>query len=189
MNSMDTRLCSRWSSFLLMGSFLIILGTLALSSVFMTTFASVMFFGVILAAGGLAYVFHAFWASEWKGFFGQLFLGILSAVIGWLMITNPAAAAMALTLLLAGFFLISGLFKTATALMVRVENWGWMLANGLITLALGILILAQWPSTALWVLGLFIAIDLLFSGWSNIMLAVTLRKACTLKNQADTKLA
>lgn len=178
MNEFTPRVCKKWNSFLLTGFFLVILGTIALSSAFWTTMASVMLFGILFVAGGLANILHAFWASEWKGFFAQLIVGILSAVVGWLIVTNPGIGAASITLLFAVFFTAAGLFKIAAALLSKVEQWGWMLFSGIITLGLGLLILAQWPSSALWVLGLFIAIDLLVAGWSHIMYSLTVRKVC-----------
>ena len=50
-----------------------------------------------------------------------------------------------------------------------------MLLNGVISLALGIMIWRQWPESSLWVIGIFVGIDMLFNGWSLIMLALTLR--------------
>ena len=186
MKQLASSLCKRWNSFLLTGFFLVILGTIALSSVFWTTMATVLFFGALLVAAGLANMFHSFWAAEWKGFFAQLIVGILSAVVGWFILTNPTIGAASITLLLAVFFVAAGLFKVAGALLLRVEKWGWMLVSGLVTLCLGLLILAQWPSSALWVLGLFIAIDLIVSGWTNIMFSLTVRKACRMREEAGS---
>ena len=183
MNNFTPGVCKRWNTFLLSGFFLVILGTIALSSAFWTTMASVMFFGILLLAAGIVNALHAFWASEWKGFFIQLVVGILSAIVGWLILANPGAGAASITLLLAVFFIAAGLFKVAGALLRDVERWGWMLVSGLTTLALGLLILARWPSSALWVLGLFIGIDLIVSGWTYVMYSLTVRKACKLKEE------
>lgn len=179
-------LCSRWNAFLLSGFFLVILGTIALGSAFWTTLASVMFFGILLTAAGIANIFHSFWASEWKGFFSELITGILSSIVGLLMLGNPGIGAASITLLLAVFFIATGLFKIAGAFLLNIEEWGWVLLNGVVALALGILILLQWPSSALWVIGLFIALNLLISGWSHIMFSLSLRKACKLKDKKHT---
>ena len=142
-------LCRKWGSFLALGAILVVLGTLALGSAFWTTFASVVLLGAILVGAGIAQIVHAFWAPEWKGFFAELLLGILSMVVGGLMIANPVLGAVTLTLLLATLFIASGLFRIATALFGHIEHWGWLLINGIITLALGILILVQWPAGSL----------------------------------------
>ncbi|MBA3752348.1 HdeD family acid-resistance protein [Candidatus Dependentiae bacterium] len=181
MNSaFNNPLCSLWSSFLTMGIFLVLLGSLAITGAFITTLATVFFLGLILTAGGLSYIVHAFWTPEWKGLFSQLFVGILSVISGWLMLTNPQIGAASITFLLALFFLASGLFKITTALLVESDHRGWLLFNGLITLILGILIFVQWPASSLWIIGMFIGIDLIFGGWANIMYALSLKKRCSL---------
>ncbi len=163
-----------------MGFFLIILGSIALTSVFWSTMASVVLFGALLVAAGSAMVLNAFWSAGWKGFFGELVGGILAAVVGWFIITNPILGAASLTLLLALYFSVSGLFKIASAIIYHLEHWGWLLFNGVVSLALGLLILAQWPVASLWVLGMFLAIDLMVSGWTSVMLSLALRKTCKL---------
>lgn len=83
--------------------------------------------------------------------------------------------AVVLTMLLATYFLIAGVFRIVAAFALHLPNWGWTLANGIISLALGILVWAGWPLTGLWVLGLFIGINLLFAGWARVMLAMLVR--------------
>ncbi len=173
--------CSRWNSFLLMGIFFIILGTVALFSAFISTLSTVILFGILLTASGISHLIHAFWTPEWKGFFGQIILGILATVIGWLLVMNPTLGAVSLTLLLAAFFIASGLFKIVSSLMYHGEHWGWLLANGILSLILGILVYAQWPAASLWIIGMFIGIDLIFTGWSNILLALFVRKRCNIE--------
>lgn len=178
--------CSLWSSFLTIGIFLVILGTLALSSAFFTTLATVFFLGLLLFAGGVSYIIHSFWTPDWKNFFIQFFLGALSAVAGWLMVLNPATGAVSLTLLLGSFFIASGIFKTFAALSTHLEHKGWFIFNGVITLLLGILVLLQWPASSLWIIGLFIGIDLIFGGWTNIMYGLMLRKRCSLEPNRES---
>lgn len=180
MNHIASPLCSRTGSFLVMGIALIILGTIALSSAFITTMATVMIFGALITAAGIAQMVHSFYTADWKGFFGYMVLGILAAVVGWLMLTHPAIGAVSLTLLLSTFFIATGLFKIASALMHEMEHRWLTVFSGLISLALGLLIFAQWPASSLWMIGLFIAIDLLFTGWTYVMYSFMLRKGCSL---------
>lgn len=170
--------CSRWNSFLLLGIFCIVLGTIAILSAVFSTLATVILFGVLLTAAGISHLVQAFWSPEWKGFFGQIILGILGAVIGWLLVMNPILGAASLTLLLAAFFIVSGLFKITTSLIYHMENWGWLLASGILSLILGFLVYAQWPAASLWIIGVFLGIDLIFTGWSNVFLALFVRKRC-----------
>lgn len=169
-------IAQHWKWFLGLGIVSIILGTFALGSSVLVTLASVVLFGWILLLMGGIEVGHSFWQRQWGGFFLHLVNGILSIVVGFLLATNPGASAVVLTLLLAMFFMAGGLFRILTALMMRFPSWGWRLLNGVVTLVLGILIWNQWPLSGLWVIGLFVGIDLIFSGWSSVMLALVARR-------------
>ncbi len=170
------KLCSDWGWFLVSGIALIGLGTLAILAPLFSTLSAIIFFGTLLAVAGGTMIISAFWAVRWKGFFLNLLLGILTAVVGVLMILNPKVSALSLTLMLAAFFMFAGLSKIITALAVDFEQWRWMLFSGVVTLILGVLIFSQWPTSALWVIGLFIGIDLLFTGWYFVMLGFAARK-------------
>jgi len=100
---------------------------------------------------------------------------LLAIVIGALLLQSPARGAIVLTLLLATYFLIAGIFRIVGALTLRLPHWGWTLVSGIISLALGIIVWRGWPVTGLWVLGLFIGINLLFAGWARVMLALMLK--------------
>src|SRR5499427_723408 len=162
-----------WGWFLVLGIVLIVLGVVAMGSVFVMTIASVFFFGWILIVGGVMEVVHAFWHKRWGGFFLDLLTGILYVVAGWMMVTNPQESAILLTLLIAMFLVFQGVFRIVAALAVRYPRWGWVLVNGVISLVLGILIWRRWPVSALWVIGLFVGIEMLLNGWSLVMLSMT----------------
>jgi uncharacterized membrane protein HdeD (DUF308 family) len=164
-----------WKWFLGLGMVSIILGTFALGSSVLVTWASVVLFGWILLLMGGIEIGHSFWQRQWGGFFLHLVNGILSIVVGFLMVVNPGASALVLTLLMAMFFMVGGIFRMVTALMMRFPSWGWRLVNGIVTLVLGILIWNRWPVSGLWVIGLFVGIDLIFAGWSAVMLALAAR--------------
>lgn len=90
-----------------------------------------------------------------------------------MVVANPGATAVALTLLIAMFLIFGGIFRIAAAVSVRYPNWGWVLLHGGVNLLLGILIWRQWPLSGLWVIGLFIGIEMLFNGWSLVMLGLS----------------
>jgi uncharacterized membrane protein HdeD (DUF308 family) len=138
---------------------------------------TVVFFGWLLLIGGVLSAVHAFWRKQWRGFFLDLVTGVLYAVAGFLMVAEPLAAAASLTLLIAMLLLIGGIFRIVVALSGHLEHWGWVLLNGVITAALGVMIWRQWPSSALWVIGMFIGIEMIFYGWSLVMLSLIAKGA------------
>jgi uncharacterized membrane protein HdeD (DUF308 family) len=73
--------------------------------------------------------------------------------------------------------MFSGVFRIVFALSERFAGWPWVLLNGAVTLMLGFLIYKQWPASGLWVIGLFVGIELIFNGWAWVMLALGLRRA------------
>jgi len=165
-----------WGWYLVLGIVLIVLGMIAIGSAFLMTIASVFFFGWILIVGGVMEVVHAFWHKRWAGFFVDLLTGILYVLAGWMMITNPQESALLLTLIIAMFLVFEGVFRIVAALTVRYPHWGWLLFNGAISLLLGFSIWRQWPYSGLWVIGLFVGIEMLLNGWSLVMLSMTAHK-------------
>jgi uncharacterized membrane protein HdeD (DUF308 family) len=166
-----------WGWFLVLGIIEIILGTVAVGASVFATLVTVALFGWLLLFGGVLSAVHAFWQKQWKGFFLDLVMGVLYIVAGLMMIGNPAEAAVTLTLLIAMFLLIGGIFRIIVALSGHFEHWGWVLLNGLITSALGILIWRQWPLSGLWVIGLFVGIEMIMYGWTLVMLSMVARGA------------
>jgi uncharacterized membrane protein HdeD (DUF308 family) len=163
--------------FLALGILLIIGGSLAIIYDVAATLLSVVFFGWLLIIVGAIEAVQSFWQPRWGGFFLHLIVGILAVVVGFHLVSSPAAGALVLTLVMAIYFMVIGIFRAITALAMRFPSWGWVLLSGIITFILGILIKSQWPASGLWVIGLFIGIDMIFSGWAYVMLSLAGRRA------------
>ncbi len=165
-----------WAWFVALGAILIVVGTIAIGMPILTTLASAVAFGLLLLLGGIAQLVGAFWTRDWSGFFISLLMGILYVVLGAMFLRRPTDAVVAMTLFLACALMVGGLFRIIGSLMYRFPHWGWTLVGGIINLTLGIMIWEQWPGASLWVIGLFIGIDLIFTGWTWVMLALAVRK-------------
>jgi uncharacterized membrane protein HdeD (DUF308 family) len=165
-----------WGWLLGLGVLLSALGLLLIAAPALGTLAIDLLVGWFLIIGGIAQLIHAFMEKAWRGFLLEAFSGVLYLVVGILLVFYPLAGAQALTLFLAAFLTIEGIVRIAMALRVRpAQGWGWLLAGGIVTVVLGILIWMQWPASALWVIGLLVGINLLFTGWSLTMMAIALR--------------
>jgi uncharacterized membrane protein HdeD (DUF308 family) len=164
-----------WSWILALGIILIIVGTGAIAMPIVAGLATAVTFGVLLLMGGVAQLVGAFWTRDWSGFFLSLLTGVLYVVLGLLFVSTPLKAEVAMTFLLACMLLIGGLFRIIGSLMYRFPHWGWTLVGGAINLTLGILIWRQLPEAALWVIGLFVGIDMIFTGWTWVMLALAVK--------------
>lgn len=165
-----------WGWFLALGAVLMLLGMFAISAAWVATLATMLVFGTIMIVAGSIEAVVAFAAPRWSGFFLHLLNAVLSLVVGALAIARPGAAAAGLTLLIAAFFLIGGFFRIAAAVSLRFPNWGWEVLGGSITLLLGAMIAAEWPESALWVIGLFVGVDLIFRGWTWVMLSFAVKR-------------
>lgn len=170
------RIRETWGWFLTLGILLVLLGIAAIAFSYYTTIFSVVILGVILFAAGVIQIVEAFMARQWSGLFLSLLIGILYLVTGFLCMAKPGMAAIALTLWIAAFCFIAGIFRMSTALFSRFEHWGWFFFNGFVTFILGVLIFSEWPISGLWIIGLFIGIDLLLAGWTWIVLSLGAKK-------------
>jgi uncharacterized membrane protein HdeD (DUF308 family) len=162
--------------FVALGVGLILLGIIAVGDVMATTILSVILFGWLLVVGGIVQTVHAFWVRHWSGLLLQLAIGILNVVVGLMIVANPASSVAALTLLIASFFVVGGLFRIVMAASEHLPGRGWAILSGVINVLLGVFIWAHWPVSAFWVIGLFIGIDLIFTGWWFISLGMTSRR-------------
>ena len=169
-------LSRNWGWLLALGILMIILGVVAMAAPVVATIAIQVMLGWLLVISGIAEGIHAFMVKEWRGFLLELLSAVLYLGVGLLLLVDPLKGALALTLILAVFLLVEGIFKIITALRVRDHRgWGWLLASGIVSVVLGVLIWAQWPASGLWVIGLLVGIQLLFTGWSLVMLALAAR--------------
>jgi uncharacterized membrane protein HdeD (DUF308 family) len=166
---------NQWWCFLILGIALIVLGTLCIIDPLIPSLASVVFLGFLLIAAGITQIVSAFWAGKWSGMLLHILIGVLYVIVGYMIVDAPVVNMVLITKFIAIFLVVSGAFRIITALVVRFQDWGWALLNGGITLLLGIIINRQLPEAALWVIGLFIGIEMLFNGWAWVMLALGLR--------------
>jgi uncharacterized membrane protein HdeD (DUF308 family) len=166
----------RWGWYVALGFVLAAIGVLAVVLASVTTVASVVVFGWLLLFGGILEGAHAFRQKDWGGFFLDLLTGILYSVVGFMVVANPGASAIALTLLIAMFLVLGGLFRIVAALAVRYPSWGIAALHGVVSLALGIMIWRQWPVSGLWVIGLFVGIEMIMNGITLATLGIFARR-------------
>jgi uncharacterized membrane protein HdeD (DUF308 family) len=176
------RLCNDWWCFLVLGILLVVGGTAAIVYPCYTSVGIIIFFGAVLMVSGIATVISAFWAGKWSGFFVQVLVGLLYAVAGYVITDTPVESTALMTLMLAGFFVVAGGFRIVTALMDKYPQWGWALLNGVITLLLGLVVFRSFrafpdePDKIFWIIGLLVGLELLFNGWTWIMLSLALKR-------------
>lgn len=165
-----------WHWLLGTGVFTILLGIAAILLPFIAALTIEALLAAIFIIAGVAHILHAFQCRQTKGLVLRLLAGVLYGLIGIILLAFPLQGVLTLTLLLAILFMIAGSFKIALALYLNpLPSWGWLLFSGIISAFLGILIWTGLPGTVKWAIGLLVGIELLFSGWSMIMFAFSIR--------------
>ena len=160
-----------------LGVVYVIAGFIALGSVAMATVATVFIVGIMMLLAGVAEIISAFQVKTWGKFVLWLLLGILYVVAGFAAFENPLLAAAVLTLVLGFALVVSGVMRIILAFgMKEGMPWMWIALSGVITFLLGAIILAHWPVSSVYVLGIFLGIDLVFAGAGWIGLGLGLRR-------------
>jgi uncharacterized membrane protein HdeD (DUF308 family) len=168
---------AKWGWIVALGAVYVIAGFFALGSIVTATVASVLVVGVAMIVAGVAEVISAFQIKSWGKFLIWALLGVLYIVAGFVTFENPLLAAVLLTLVLGASLVASGIMRIILAFgMKRETPWIWVALSGVITLLLGLLIIARWPINSVYILGLFLGIDLIMAGAGWIGIGLGLRR-------------
>jgi uncharacterized membrane protein HdeD (DUF308 family) len=165
---------ANWGWLMVMGIALTVLGAVGLYMAGALTIASLWWFGVLTIAGGGLTLADAFRAEGWKAKLWEMLIALLYIAAGMVMLLNPAASAVWFTLFIAAFLFASGILRIITGFQIRdqVKGWGWTVFGGAASVVLAIMIWAQWPVSGLWVIGMFVAIEMIMQGTSMISIAL-----------------
>jgi len=168
---------AKWGWIVALGVVYVFAGFVALGSVVMATAASVLVVGVMMIIAGVAELINAFQIKSWGKFLIWALLGVLYIVAGFVTFENPLFAALLLTLMLGASLVASGVVRLFLAFNMKRETpWIWVALSSVITLLLGVLILARWPINSVYILGLFLGIDLIMAGAGWIGLGLGLHR-------------
>ncbi|MGA7326789.1 MAG: HdeD family acid-resistance protein [Rhodomicrobium sp.] len=162
-----------WWTYALLGIALLIGGVIVLGDTVVASLISAIFISWAIVIAGFFQIIHAFSVRHWGGFLLDLLLGLLYIAFGLILLSNPGAAPIKLTLLLGGVLVASGLVRMVLAIWQHA-GWGFLL-SGILAILAGFLILYRWPSSGLWVLGLFLGVDLVVHGGAWIAYAFAVR--------------
>jgi uncharacterized membrane protein HdeD (DUF308 family) len=167
----------KWGWIVTFGVIALIAGIIALGSVVVATASAVIIVGFMMLMVGAVEIVSAFSVRSWGRFASWLLIGILYVIAGFICLQNPFAAATILTLLLGIALIVSGLLRIFLATQMKQGTpWGWVVFSGLISFFLGLIIVAHWPVSSFYVLGLFLGIDLIFIGSGWIAMGLALRR-------------
>ncbi len=178
-SAMRSNLKEHWRLFTVQGVLLVLIG---LISVARPQFAAVFtagFIGWLLFFSGIFRAVSLVRSTRAPGYWSSLLLAILIAILGFIMGWFPLEGAVTLTMVLTAYFIAHGIGTFILAFSVKGETGRWvlLLISGLIDFLLAAFIILEWPSTALWVLGLFVGINMVLTGSAFIFAALGARSA------------
>jgi uncharacterized membrane protein HdeD (DUF308 family) len=166
----------RWGWLLALGIVQVIAGAFAIAVPVIASLAAVGVFGAILIVTAIMQIAHAFKVRAWPRSAWYGLGGLLYAIAGVLVVLYPFGGALTLAVLIAILLIAEGSARVVFGAGLRpVPGWGWLVAAGISSIVVGVILLLGWPSTALWGIGLLLGVNLIFTGAANITLALASR--------------
>jgi uncharacterized membrane protein HdeD (DUF308 family) len=168
---------TRWGWFVALGIAQLVLGAVAWFDVIAFTIAGVIFIGALLVLAGVFQIVHAFMDREWGAFALHLLVGILYVIGGFLLMDEPIQGSLVITILVAVALIVGGILRIIIGIRHRhMPGWALLVAGGVISLVVGLMLYLTLPWSGLWVVGTLIAVELVMHGVSWIQFGLTLRK-------------
>lgn len=173
----SSSISAKWGWFVLLGVVSILAGVFALGHPLLVTLAGVIFIGASLLISGVAQIVHAFMMKGWSGFAFAMLGGVISVIGGVLIMQEPVAGSVVITLFLLAALVVGGVLRIGIALKHRELPLWWLLAlGGVVSVVVGVFLYAALPWSGLWVLGTLIGVELVVQGVGWMGLGMDLRK-------------
>jgi uncharacterized membrane protein HdeD (DUF308 family) len=171
------KLKSSWGWVALLAVISIVGGLLALFNPFAATLAATLMAGWTFVILGVVQIIESFQLRGWGGFLWALLFGVLTLLVGISLVANPLAGMVSLTILVAALFIITGVTKVMYGFSLRpISGWGWVLASGVLSLLIAVMIFSNFPWAAGSVLGILLGVELLSNGVLFLLVALGVRK-------------
>jgi uncharacterized membrane protein HdeD (DUF308 family) len=166
----------KWGWFVALGVGELVLGGIASANLMAANLASVLVIGAAMVIAGGFQIIHGFSTRGLPGFLFWQLAGIVYTAAGAIILYDPVLASLTLSLTVGAFLVAAGVMRAWAGFNTRpVAGWRWIVAAGVLTFSVGVMLVAPWPAIGLWLLGAMLAVDLIFQGWGLIMLGLTLK--------------
>jgi uncharacterized membrane protein HdeD (DUF308 family) len=163
---------------IVVGVVMVVAGALAIFCPFVAGLSVTIAVGVLLIVSGVSRLFFAFKMGSFGRGLLMFVLGVLTIVAGGYLAAQPGIGLATLTMFLAAYLLVHGVFEIIWAFRLRpIKGWGWTLFSGVAAVLLGIMIWGEFPASALWAVGLLVGIHMIFAGTSMASLSGAARAA------------
>ena len=172
------------------GVLLIVLGMVAVGSPFLAAVAVNVVIAWLIVLAGVVHLMLAFRAHGAGSMLWKLLVGVAYLCFGGYLIVHPVLGVASLTLLLASLFLVEGVLDIVLYVKMRpIHGSSWVLLDGIVTLALGVMIYMQWPSSSAWAIGTLVGISMIFSGVARVAMSLAVRKTTNTISPSSSSLA
>ena len=166
-----------WHRFLVVGVAFVLGGILAILAPAATTVALKYILGATFLAVGALHSFQCFLIPRWDGFLWELLISAAFLLCGTLLLADPFSGLVGITVLIALTLMFEGILRVITSLRLRPdEGWVWLIASGITSFVIGLLIWNRLPSSAAIAIGFLVGFGLILSGFSYILLAARARR-------------
>jgi uncharacterized membrane protein HdeD (DUF308 family) len=160
------------------GVLAIILGLLTIAMPALAGTSVLIILGVLVLAAGVDRIIWAFSSGTVGKGIVMFAIGLLTVLCGVSLIANPLFASGLLAIFLAVYLIIDGLVEIVAGLKRKPgAGWGWLLAGGIVSILLGVMLWKQFPLSGIWAIGVLLGIKLCFIGLIMIMAGTTVRQA------------
>ncbi|WP_442754371.1 HdeD family acid-resistance protein [Methylocystis sp. JAN1] len=169
---------AKWGWIVAMGVLFIIGGVVALFNVLAATLVAIVYIAAAMVVAGAWEIVTAFQIRPWGRAALWGVVGAITVAAGVAAARFPFLAAVSLTALVGALLVAGGVLKLVLAYQLRdLSRWELIAVAGGLSFVLGVLILAEWPASGLYVLGLFLGVDLLFEGVSWVGMGLAAKPA------------
>lgn len=165
-----------WGLLTGVGILLIVCGFAAMATPVIASGAAILLLGFLMAVGGIAAVIAGIRQRKSGGLAFYLITGILALLAGIIILKDPLVSLAVLTLLIAVWLFVAGIFRIVQAFMQK-DGRGWLLFGGFLSMILGTMLWSGFPTTALWFLGLAVGIEMVFMGFSWLAVGFAAKQA------------
>ncbi|MGV8936240.1 MAG: HdeD family acid-resistance protein [Allorhizobium sp.] len=170
-------LSEKWGWFAALGLILMICGMVAFANLMVATVISVYFLGALMIFGGFLHLVHAFQVKGWERALFWALSGVLYTLAGAMTFQNPLLTSAILTLLIGMALIVAGGFRLWLGFTLKnMRGWGWIVFSGAVTALAGVVVAIGWPVNSLWILGMFLSVDLFLQGSTLLAFAIALRR-------------
>jgi len=162
----------------LIGIAFILIGVIGLAAPALATVAIEQFIAWLLLFAGVSGLTFAWHMRSEEGSAAHALVAALTTALALIFLFYPAAGMATLTWLLVALFVLEGVASVLFGLRLkgRSGGWLWMILSGATALLVAFVILAGWPATTTWILGLLVGVNFLSTGISLVLLSAAMRK-------------